>query len=97
MMSSTETLKLFTANPDYFDLLITDQTMPGLQGKDLIYELLKIRPDLATILCTGYSRKINKAEAEQQGISAFCMKPLALPELLQTVRRILDEGKKNTK
>ena len=94
MMSSTETLKLFTANPDYFDLLITDQTMPELVGVDLIQELLKIRPDLATILCTGYSNKINEAEAKQQGISAFCMKPLDLPELLQTVRRVLDEGKK---
>ena len=91
MTESSEALKLFTANPDHFDLLITDQTMPGLTGKDLIQKLLKIRPDLPTILCTGYSSKVNEDEAKELGARAFCMKPLDLPELLQTIRRVLDE------
>jgi|LGOV01.1.fsa_nt_gb PAS domain S-box-containing protein len=90
MTESTEALKLFTANPDHFDMVITDQTMPDLTGKDLIQELKKIRPDLRTILCTGFSSKIDEDQARQQGIDAFCMKPLALPGLLQTVRRVLD-------
>ncbi len=93
MTESTEALKLFTANSDHFDLVITDQTMPGLSGKDLIQELLKIRPDLPTILCTGFSNKIDEDEAKELGISAFCMKPLDLPELLQTVRVVLDASK----
>ena len=90
MTSSEKTLKLIRANPDYFDLVITDQTMPELSGKDLIRELLKIRADLPTILCTGYSSKINEDEIKELGISAFCMKPLDLPGLLQIVRRVLD-------
>jgi len=90
MKESTEALKLFAANPDHFDLVITDQTMPDLSGKDLIRELLKIRPDLPTILCTGFSNKVDKAEAKELGVGAFCMKPLDLPELLQTVRAVLD-------
>ena len=93
MTSSVEALKLFKADPEQFDLVITDQTMPELCGKDLIQELLKIRPDLATILCTGFSNKIDKETAKHLGISAFCMKPLNLPELIQTVRRILDAKK----
>ncbi len=93
MTESTEALKLFTANPDHFDLIITDQTMPHLTGKDLIQELKKIRPDIPTILCTGYSSKINEEEAKEQGIDAFFIKPLYFPELLQTMRMILD-GKK---
>ncbi len=93
MTESSEALKLFTTNPDHFDLLITDQTMPGLTGKDLIQKLLKIRPDLPTILCTGYSSKVNEDEAKELGARAFCMKPLDLPELLQTIRRVLDEEK----
>ncbi len=90
MTSSIEVLKLFNADPNRFDLVITDQTMPDLSGKDLIQELLKVRPDLVTILCTGFSNKIDKDEAKKLGISAFCMKPLNLPELVQTVRRVLD-------
>ncbi len=90
--SSTEALKLFTANPEYFDLVITDQTMPELSGKELIKELLNVRPDLPTILCTGYSTKINEDDTKKLGIKAFCMKPLDLPKLLQTVRKVLDGG-----
>ena len=93
MTSSTETLKLFKANPDYFDLLITDQTMPDMTGQELIREILNIRPQLPTILCTGYSTKIDKGEAEEQGIKAFCEKPLDLAELLVTTRRVLDENR----
>ena len=92
MTSSTETLKLFTANPDYFDLVITDQTMPDLSGQDLIKELLKIKPKLLTILCTGYSTKIDEDKAKKLGIKAFCMKPLDLAELLEKTRRVLDEA-----
>jgi len=93
MTESTEALKLFTANPNHFDLVITDQTMPDLTGKDLLQELKKIRPDLRTILCTGFSSKIDEDRAKQQGIDAFCMKPFDLPEMLQTVRRVLDGDK----
>jgi len=92
MTSSTETLKLFTANPDYFDLVITDQTMPDVSGQDLIKELLKIKPKLLTILCTGYSSKIDEDKAKKLGIKAFCMKPLDLAELLEKTRRVLDEA-----
>ena len=93
MTESPEALKLFAANADYFDMVITDQTMPQLSGKELIQELKKIRPDLRTILCTGFSNQINEDQARQQGIDAFCMKPLDLPELLQAVRRVLDGDK----
>ncbi len=95
MNESTEALKMFTANSDRFDLVITDQTMPNLTGKELIEELKKVRPDIPTILCTGYSSKIDEYEAAELGISAFLMKPLALPTLSQTVRRVLDGDEEN--
>jgi len=91
MTNSAETLKILTANPDYFDLLITDQTMPELSGTDLIKELHNIKPELKTILCTGYSNQVNAEEAEVLGIKAFCMKPLDHQKLIQTVRQVLDE------
>ena len=90
-IDSREALKLFAANPDRFDLVITDQTMPGLTGQNLITEIKKLRPDMPTILCTGYSCKINEKQAKQQGINAFLQKPIELSELLNTVRLILDK------
>ena len=95
MNDSEEALKLFAARADHFDLVITDQTMPKLTGKDLIEEIKKIRSDITTILCTGYSSKIDEGNATELGISAFLMKPLDLPKLAQTVRNVLDGDKEN--
>jgi len=67
--------------------------MPELSGKEFFKELLSIRPELPTILCTGHTTQITDKEAKQIGIKAFCMKPLDLPTLLQTTRQALDETK----
>lgn len=91
--NSLEGLDHFAMNPSSYDLLITDQTMPGLTGKELIAEVRTIRPEMRTILLTGYSSKIDEAEAKTLGIDAFCMKPLALPELSETVREVLDRSR----
>ncbi|MDA3902436.1 MAG: transporter substrate-binding domain-containing protein [Desulfuromusa sp.] len=93
MTDSTEALKLFTADPAQFDLVITDQTMPDLTGKELIQKLKEIRSDIPTIICTGFSSKVDEDNAEELGASAFLMKPLDIQKLLQTVRRILDGDK----
>ena len=87
---SKEALKLFSANMDDFDLIIADQTMPGMTGKDLIQEVKKIKPEIRTILCTGYSNKIDENQAKQLGINAFLVKPVNFPKQLQTIRRVLD-------
>ncbi len=57
--SSVEALELFQSKPDDFDLVISDMTLPTMTG-DLLTELLKIRPDIPVILCTGYSKKLSK-------------------------------------
>lgn len=88
--SSTEALERVRNNPQEFDLVISDQSMPGLSGKELIKELLNIRADLPTILCTGYSGKINEDDAKAMGIKAFCMKPLDMDVLVKTTRSVLD-------
>ncbi|WP_321371611.1 ATP-binding protein [uncultured Desulfuromusa sp.] len=90
MTDSKDALNLLSANPDLFDLVITDQTMPDLTGIELIREIKKIKPGLRSIIITGYSTAINADAAKQQGIDAFCMKPLNMPEFLQTVRQVLD-------
>lgn len=88
--SGEEALHLFARNPDDFDLVITDQTMPVMTGLGLSRELLRIRPDLPIILCTGYSERANKDIAKEVGIREFLMKPITQKELAETVRRVLD-------
>ncbi len=89
--SSIEALEAFKAQPDKYDLVITDMTMPNMTGMDLSQELLRLRPDLPIILCTGFSEMITEDKAKQMGIKAFVLKPLVLREIAQTVRRVLDQ------
>jgi len=87
---SQRALNLFRENPAGFDLVITDQTMPDLTGSEFIKEILRIRQDIPTILCTGYSHKINEETAQNLGVKAFCKKPIILQDLLTTIRELLD-------
>jgi signal transduction histidine kinase len=91
MTDSAEVLRLFSENPTRFDLVITDQTMPAFTGLRLTSELLKIRPDIPIILCTGHSDSVNPETIKGAGIKEYLMKPLAKQELAEAVRRVLDE------
>ncbi len=84
-----EALTRIRADPQAFDLLITDQTMPHLTGVKLAKEVLGIRPDLPIILCTGYSEAVDANEARALGIRDFLMKPYSVREMAETVRRAL--------
>jgi two-component system cell cycle sensor histidine kinase/response regulator CckA len=61
-----------------------------MTGMDLARELMKIRPDIPIILCTGHSESISPETAKQGGIKAFLMKPIAKHDLARAVRRVLD-------
>jgi signal transduction histidine kinase/ActR/RegA family two-component response regulator len=89
--SSQEALNAFRHSPQRFDLVITDQTMPGLTGEALSRELLRIRPELPIILCTGFSHIITAEKAKALGIQAYLMKPLAIRDLAPIVRHVLDK------
>jgi PAS domain S-box-containing protein len=91
--NSLEALEVFKVQPDQFALVITDQTMPYMAGVDLAKELMRIRPDIPIILCTGFSEVISAEEAKALGIREFVMKPFATRELAETIRRALDSKK----
>lgn len=90
--SSIEALVAFREDPDGFDLIITDYTMPNMTGADLARELVNIRPDIPIILCTGFSEMINKQKTEVMGIKAYVMKPVILKKLAKTIRDVLDNN-----
>ncbi|MGD8942540.1 MAG: PAS domain S-box protein [Desulfobacterales bacterium] len=87
--SSIEALNLFKANPDRFDLVITDIVMPNMTGDKLADAMLGIRPDMPIVLCTGYSEKFTRQHASEMGINCFLMKPLVMQDLAGTVRQAL--------
>jgi CheY-like chemotaxis protein len=91
--SSIEALEAFRANPDRFDLVITDFTMPNMTGMELAKEFLELRSDILIILCTGYSEHINEYKAKASGIRAFLTKPVFLGEIAKTIRKVLDQEK----
>ncbi|MGD9210222.1 MAG: DUF3365 domain-containing protein [Desulfobacteraceae bacterium] len=93
--SSTEALAIFKAQPDAFDLVITDMTMPDMTGDQLTRAMLEIRPDLSIIICTGFSEKIDPRKADAIGIKGFLMKPIIKAKMAKMVRKILDQAKEN--
>ncbi len=88
--NSIEALTTFQNQPGQFDLVITDQTMPGMTGSDLARRMLQKRPDLPIILCTGYSSLISEERAKALGIRGFALKPLVKKDMATLIRKVLD-------
>jgi len=86
----SEALKFFRAKPDQIDLVITDMTMPHMTGDRLAEEILKIRPDMPIILCTGYSQRMSEDRAQELGIRKYIEKPIERENLARSVREVLD-------
>ncbi len=89
--SSEKAMELFRSRKDDFDLLITDLTMPGLTGIELTKGILKIRPDLPVILCTGFSEQANAERARDCGICEYLHKPVTIKSMATIVRQVLDD------
>ena len=89
--SSLEALEVFRKQPDRFDLVITDMTMPSMTGDNLAKEVMKVRPDIPVILCTGYSERMSEGQARALGVRAFVIKPMVKHEMAEIVRRVLDD------
>ena len=87
--SSIEALDLFSAEPQCFDLVITDMTLPKMNGIVLSRKIHKIRPDIPIILCSGIKEPDTEAQAKSLGIKAYIMKPLTKRKLAWVIREAL--------
>lgn len=90
MTDSNAALERFKKDPDNFDLVITDMSMPQMSGDRLAAELMKIRKDIPILLCTGHSDALDEKKARGIGIKGFAMKPLDKGKLARAVRKILN-------
>ena len=89
-----EALASFETNPNAFDLVISDMTMPDMAGDTFARELIAIRSDIPVIICTGFSERVNEETAKDYGVKGFLMKPVNWAELSELVRRVLDKASK---
>ena len=87
--ASIKALDTFKKNPERFDLVITDQTMPGLTGAELARKMLEIRPELPIVLNTGYSEDIDEARAKEMGIQGYLHKPIDVNMLMDLMSKLL--------
>jgi PAS domain S-box-containing protein len=90
--SSLDALTVFDSEPDRFDVVITDQTMPGMTGLALAKKIMEKRADVPVILCTGYSEVVSEEEIQKAGIRELVMKPVSKREMRKILRRALKRG-----
>ncbi|MCD4719289.1 MAG: response regulator [Desulfobacula sp.] len=88
--SSIDALEAFRANPDNFDFVITDMTMPNMSGDRLAVELNKIRPGIPILLCTGFSETMSEEKAAFIGIKGVLLKPVTMKNFADKIREMLD-------
>ncbi|MFP4476659.1 MAG: PAS domain S-box protein [Desulfatibacillaceae bacterium] len=89
-LDPSSALDAFLEAPENYDLVITDQTMPGITGKDLARKILAKSPGIPVLMCTGFSETIDEEKARGLGLAGFVLKPLSIQELSHVVRKALD-------
>ena len=87
---SLQALRRIEEDPQWFDLLVTDMTMPVMTGLDLVERLRALRPDLPVVLCSGFSERLEAKDPRLAGVQAVLQKPFQVGQLAQAVRRELD-------
>jgi CheY-like chemotaxis protein len=85
-----EALAAFTAAPDAFDVVVTDQTMPPMTGLELAAHVRALRPRTPVILATGFSPHVDARSARKFGVQGFLAKPYKLSEVAAVLREALD-------
>lgn len=85
-------LAAIEADPAAVDLLITDQTMPGITGLDLVRAVRRLRPDLPVIMLTGWIDHLQPDQVAAAGVNRLLIKPVTGKELVTAVRTVLETG-----
>jgi signal transduction histidine kinase/CheY-like chemotaxis protein len=88
--SSQEALEVFRLEPEKFTLIVTDYTMPYMTGIDLAREVIKIKPDIPVVLCTGFNDSLTLDKVSSFGIKEILFKPVNLNTLGETIHNILN-------
>ncbi len=86
---SKAALESFKKKPDFYDIVVTDQTMPQLSGYEMLSEIIKIRKNIPKILCTGYSDQFEDLKKNVIGIDALFRKPYHFEDLIEEIKKLV--------
>jgi CheY-like chemotaxis protein len=89
---SVEALRIFQADPHAIDAVVTDHAMPQLVGLEMARKMLRIRPQLPVVLCTGSLETVDRPQAKAMGIRELLLKPVSINALDRAIRRALAPG-----
>jgi PAS domain S-box-containing protein len=84
--NAADALEVFKQNPDHFDVLVTDQTMPGMTGERLAQQVMSYRPKFPVILCSGFSYSMNEQKAGTMGLQAYLTKPVLMGDMARAIQ-----------
>ncbi|MGO9022335.1 MAG: PAS domain S-box protein [Syntrophobacteraceae bacterium] len=85
-----QALEFFQTHPDAFDLVMTDYTMPKMTGIEVAEQMMRTRPNIPVVLCTGRMESTLEERARKIGIRSFLTKPLELHNAARVIREVLD-------
>jgi DNA-binding NtrC family response regulator len=88
--SSMAALESVRREPETYDLVITDFTMPQMNGVELALELSRLRPEMPIILYTAKTKAVSAEKAKKLGIKDYLLKPVSAAQLHEAIRRVLD-------
>ncbi|MGA8205643.1 MAG: GAF domain-containing protein, partial [Woeseiaceae bacterium] len=91
--NAVQALRAFLDDPNGFDVLVSDCSMPQMTGFDLAADALRVRPDLPVILASGFVRPQDREAAQRIGVTHLIVKPATVDEFAQQLREVLDAVK----
>ena len=87
--SSVDALAAFRAEPERYDIVLTDETMPDMTGTDLAREIRRLRADIPIVLMSGYSGPQLTERARSAGVSDVLRKPLVSRDIAEALARVI--------
>mgnify|MGYP000082494368 CR=1 FL=1 len=89
--NAADALEAFEKDSSHFDVLVTDQTMPGMTGELFAQRVLRLRPNFPVILCSGFSYTMNETKAEAMGLHAYLTKPVLMDDMARAIQAALQK------
>jgi len=83
-------IDIYLVEQERIDLVILALNMPGMGGLRCLERMLEIKPDLKTIITSGYSSAASVEDIHKSGTFVFIEKPYQLEDLLRTIREVVD-------
>ena len=89
--NASDALEAFKEDPDRYDVLVTDQTMPGMTGEMLAQQVMRLRPNFPVIVCSGFSYTMNENKASAMGIQAYLTKPVLMDDMVRAIHAAIQK------